>query len=201
MSSHINCTQTHKFGCWYCCDQWNLFHRWRQLKRTCCRLHPVLVWQTRSWDMPLRCQFHHQGTKCLQTHKSANRALPAASLPCASHFMTSSMSLFRVYAPCLQVDPAEKDRFYTNLWSLLTNIPANDKIVILGDFNSRVGWDAVAWKGILGQNGIGNCNGSGFLLPEFCAKQQLSIMNTLFQHNKQLGKLPGCILSPNIGTC
>ena len=57
-----------------------------------------------------------------------------------------------------------KDRFYTDLQSVLINAPAKDKIVILRDFNTRVGQDVVARKGVLGQHGIGNCNDSAFCL-------------------------------------
>ena len=103
------------------------------------------------------------------------------------------VTLFSVYAPTLQADPAEK---YILVFGLLTNVPANDKIVILSDFSARVCQDAVAWKGFLGKHGIGNCNDSGHLLLEFCAEQQLSITNALPPK-----KLLGCTLSPNTGTC
>ncbi|KAJ7425601.1 hypothetical protein WISP_22947 [Willisornis vidua] len=45
-----------------------------------------------------------------------------------------------VYAPTLQADPAEKDKFYTDLCRLTQKVPADDKIIILGDFNTRVAW-------------------------------------------------------------
>ena len=51
--------------------------------------------------------------------------------------------LLSVYAPTLKADPAENERFYTYLQSLLTSIPENDKIVILSDFNATVSQDAV----------------------------------------------------------
>ena len=37
------------------------------------------------------------------------------------------------------------------------------------------------WKGILGNHGVGNCNDNGRLLLEFCAEQELTITNTIFQ--------------------
>ncbi|KAJ7426284.1 hypothetical protein WISP_17373 [Willisornis vidua] len=43
-----------------------------------------------------------------------------------------------VYAPTFQTDLVEKDKFYTNLHCLTQNVPANDKIIIIGDFNARV---------------------------------------------------------------
>ncbi|KAJ7422835.1 hypothetical protein WISP_36425 [Willisornis vidua] len=47
--------------------------------------------------------------------------------------------LSSVYAPTLQADPVEKDKFYMDQLCLTQKVPADDKIIILGDFNARVG--------------------------------------------------------------
>jgi len=91
-----------------------------------------------------------------------------------------------VYAPTLQAEPAEKDRFYSELRGHLQSIPADDKVIILGDFNARVGQDVDAWKGVLGRHGVGNCNDNGRLLLELCTEQQLVITNTIFQQKDRL---------------
>ena len=54
------------------------------------------------------------------------------------------VTLLSVCAPTLQAEPAVKNNFYSEPRSLLQSIPANDKIVVLGDFNARVGQDAAA---------------------------------------------------------
>ena len=95
-------------------------------------------------------------------------------------------TLFSVYAPTLQAEPAEKDKFYSELCSRLQSTPADDKVIILGDFNARVGQDAVAWKGVLGRHGVGNCNDNGRLLLELCTEHQLTITNTIFQQKDSL---------------
>ena len=92
-------------------------------------------------------------------------------------------TLFSVYSPTLK---AEKDRFYSDLRSLIQSTPADDKVVILGDFNARVGQDSEAWKGVLGKHGVGNCNENGRLLFEFCAEKQFTITNTIFQQKNSL---------------
>ena len=130
---------------------------------------------------------------CLQTHKSTNRTL----LPLNDK---QYIILFGVYAPTLQADPAEIERFYTNLHSLPTNFPANDKIVSLGNFNARACY-AVTWKGVLGQDRIGNCKNNGHLLLDFCAEQQLSIMNTLPPPKKQLESYLDALSVQMAGTC
>ena len=52
--------------------------------------------------------------------------------------------------PTLQADPAEKDKFYSDLSSLLQNTCVEDKVIILGDFNARLRQDSVAWKKMFG---------------------------------------------------
>ena len=46
------------------------------------------------------------------------------------------VTLFTVYAPTLQEDPADRDNFYADLRNLVQNTPTDDKVVILGDFNA-----------------------------------------------------------------
>ncbi|GFR91966.1 craniofacial development protein 2 [Elysia marginata] len=96
------------------------------------------------------------------------------------------LTLFSVYAPTLQAEPVEKDSFYSELGRLLTNTHAGDKVLILGDFNARVGRDSDTWNGILGRHGVGNCNDNGRLLLGFCAEHQLTITNTVFQQKDRL---------------
>ena len=96
------------------------------------------------------------------------------------------ITLFSVYSPTLKADPADKNKFYCDLRSLVRNTPADDKVIILGDFNARVGRDSESWKGVLGKHGVGNCNDNGRLLLEFCTELQLIITNTIFQQKDSL---------------
>ncbi|KAJ7413320.1 hypothetical protein BTVI_43795 [Pitangus sulphuratus] len=94
--------------------------------------------------------------------------------------------LFSIYAPTLQVDPAKKDKFYINLCRLTQKVSTDDKIIILGDFNARVGKNSEAWKRVLGKYGVGNCNDNRLFLLEFCVEHQLTITNTIFQQKDSL---------------
>ena len=93
------------------------------------------------------------------------------------------ITIISVYAPTLQADMDVKEAFYnTELRSILTGINKDDKILIMGDFNARVGrdYDSNCWPRVR-QHGIGNCNDNGRLLLELCAEMDLCITNTLFQ--------------------
>ena len=96
------------------------------------------------------------------------------------------VTLFSVYAPTLQGEPAVKGNFYSKLCSLFQSIPENDKILIFGDFNARAGQDAAVWKRVPGRNGVGNYNENGCLLLEVCTEQQLVITNSISQKKNSL---------------
>lgn len=95
------------------------------------------------------------------------------------------LTLFSVYAPTLQAEAVLKEAFYSELSSLLKKVDKEDKILIMGDFNARVGTDHIVWPGVLGRHGTGNCNDNGRLLLEFCTEHSLSVTNTLFQQKNR----------------
>ena len=76
--------------------------------------------------------------------------------------------------------------FYSDLRRLLPSTPAAYKVMIIGDFNARVGRDSEAWKGVLGRHGVGNCKDNGRLPLEFCSERQITITNTIFQQRAGL---------------
>ena len=90
-------------------------------------------------------------------------------------------TVLSVYAPSLQAETGVKEAFYRDLHNLLQQVDSKDKLLILGDFNARVGRDFELRKGVLVRHGIGNCNDNGRLLLKFCSEHQLVITNTLFQ--------------------
>ena len=51
-----------------------------------------------------------------------------------------------------------------------------------GDFNARIGWNHIAWAGIIGQHGIGHETSVGNLLS-LCSQHNFSVTDTFFQLN------------------
>ena len=78
-------------------------------------------------------------------------------------------------------DEEIKERFYQDLDILLLSVPAEDKLIIMGDFNARVGQNRGILKGIIGKHGIGKQNSNGTLLLSECAKHEFAITNAFFQ--------------------
>nr|VZI25414.1 unnamed protein product [Spirometra erinaceieuropaei] len=54
------------------------------------------------------------------------------------------------------------------------------KLIVLGDFNARVGTDHTAWRGLLGPHGLRGSNDNGLLLLRTCAEHRLILTNTFF---------------------
>ena len=106
-----------------------------------------------------------------------NERIMRLRLPLASGRFTSLIS---VYAPTLVSPEEDIVAFYTALSTLLSSIPKEEGIILLGDFNARVGDDHDTWKP-LGSFGIGNMNSNGLLLLQLCTKMDLAITNTFFR--------------------
>ena len=94
-------------------------------------------------------------------------------------------TIISAYAPTLDAEDTVKEMFYAQLDNLLSSAPKKDKIILLGDFNARVGKDHLLWTGTIGKEGVGKVNDNGTLLLTKCAEHNLVITNTLFrQKNK-----------------
>ena len=92
------------------------------------------------------------------------------------------MSVISAYAPTARAPPRVKQQFIEDLQHTIDNIPPSDVLLVLGDFNARVGRgiQGDVWRGVRGRHGLGNCNEAGEDLLEFCAVNRLTIMNTWF---------------------
>ena len=56
------------------------------------------------------------------------------------------VTLISVYAPTLMASSDTKDEFYENLCATLLKVPSSDQVVLLGDFNARVGCAPLSWS-------------------------------------------------------
>ena len=68
--------------------------------------------------------------------------------------------------------------------ALITTIPKEESVVVLGDFNARVGCENDTWMP-LGPHGVGKVNDNGVLLLQLCSELDLVITNTYFYQKKE----------------
>lgn len=86
-------------------------------------------------------------------------------------------SLCHNKAPTLPSNSEIKD----SLDEALRRISRSDKIILLGDFNTRVGQNSGIWNGVIGKHGIGQANSNGIRLLSLCSEHNLTKTNTIFQ--------------------
>ena len=116
--------------------------------------------------------------KITETPVSISERIITLRVPLAKN---ENVTILSCYAPTLVSDEDIKDTFYEQLHEALSQVKRDDKIVLLGDFNARVGTDAEVWNGVIGANGVGNMNANGLRLLTLCTEHQLVITNTVFR--------------------
>ncbi|BHF74572.1 hypothetical protein SprV_0501765800 [Sparganum proliferum] len=89
-------------------------------------------------------------------------------------------TIISAYAPPMTSPVAARDKFYEDLHALLATVSKADKLIVLGDFNARVGTDHTVWRGVLGPHGLRGSNDNGLLLLRTCAEHRLILTNTFF---------------------
>ena len=76
--------------------------------------------------------------KLTEQPKVISERLMTLRLPLATN---RYVTIINVYAPTMDHQEEEKEAFYCQLRTLITSVPVNNKFILLGDFNARVGSD------------------------------------------------------------
>ena len=119
--------------------------------------------------------------------------LTAMPRPVSDRIMTMSLhlskdnvaTLISVYAPTMTNPDENKEAFYNQLANVLSGIPLTDKLLLIGDFNARVGRENHKWPLVMGKHGIGKCNSNGELLLALCSEFELIVTNTIFKQKDE----------------
>ncbi len=97
-----------------------------------------------------------------------------------------NISIVQVYAPTSTADESTIDSFYQELQDTINRLPRRDIIILMGDFNAKVGNDLDS-NDTIGKFGLGKANERGERLVDFCTENEMTITNTLFkQHPRRL---------------
>ena len=65
-------------------------------------------------------------------------------------------TIVSAHAPTMANPEENKETVYSQLKGTLRNIPSIDKLLLIGDFNVRIGRENDKWPSALGMYGIGN---------------------------------------------
>ena len=119
--------------------------------------------------------------------------LAEMSRPVSDRIMTMRLPLSKddfatiisVYAPTMTNPNETKEAFYNQLASVLTGILLTDKLLLIRDFNARIGRDNDKLPLVMGKHGIRKCNSKGELLLALCSEFKLIVTNTMFKQNDE----------------
>lgn len=96
---------------------------------------------------------------------------------CLSDFSLESCDLWLYQHLCSNHEQYRSNKGTVLFWldDIIKSIPSEDKLILLGDVNSRIGKDCEAWSGVVKPNEWSQKNDSnGFLLVSKCAEHDLT---------------------------
>ena len=96
----------------------------------------------------------------------------------------TNLTIIQIYAPTTEAEKSTIDDFYMDLQQILDDVPKKDAILVIGDWNAKVGEKAV--PDIVGKFGLGKRNEAGERLIDFCQENHMIITNTCFQQPKRI---------------
>ena len=101
------------------------------------------------------------------------------------HFQSKqfNITVIQVYAVDAEEAEAEFEQFFEDLQDLPELTPKKDVLLILGNWNAKVGSQEI--PGVTGKFGLGVQNKAGQRLKEFCQEKALIVASTLFQGQKR----------------
>ena len=96
-----------------------------------------------------------------------------------------NITIVQVYAPTSMASEEEQDSFFNKLQSTIDRTPKGYVMMVIGDFNAKVGHHQGGDGDTIGRHGLGKQNEAGERPVEFCKGSNLGIMNTWFEQPKR----------------
>ena len=94
-----------------------------------------------------------------------------------------NITVLQVYAPTTDHDDEEVEELYSLIQNAIDKVNKKDIIIILGDWNAKVGADALGdWGNHMGPSCNRLTNERGLRLLEFASYNNLTLANTLGEH-------------------
>ena len=95
-----------------------------------------------------------------------------------------TITMIVCYSPIEADTENEKDVFYDRLQEEVTLTQKHDILIIVGDFNAKIGCNNTGFENIMGRFSSGLRNGNGTRLVQMCSNNNLIIGGSLFKHKK-----------------
>jgi len=103
-----------------------------------------------------------------------------------------NITVIQVYATTAASTEEDLEDFYIfyiyiyiyNLTETLEEVPKQEILIVMGDWNAKIGTENCGWEKVMGKFGYGARNERGEKLLEFTTDQDLLICNTRFQQKE-----------------
>ena len=92
-----------------------------------------------------------------------------------------NITFVQIYGPTQDYSDENIEQFYEEIQQTIKYTFSNEFLLVMGDFNAKVGMETM--EDVVGKFGIGNRNERGDRLIEFCQINNLTISNAWFQHH------------------
>ena len=93
----------------------------------------------------------------------------------------SNISIIKIYAPTQDNGDEEVDAFYEEIEKAIKIVKSDEVLIVMGDWNVKVGSDPV--PGVIGRYGLGDQNERGQRLQQFGLENRQVISNTFFHQS------------------
>ena len=90
-----------------------------------------------------------------------------------------NMVVIAVYGPGMEKEQSEREAFWDNLNECMSEFRDNERVLVMGDLNAKVGDRERA--GVVGRHGVKGVNENGERLIEMCCERRLIVGNTWFE--------------------
>jgi len=92
--------------------------------------------------------------------------------------------LIQCYAPTNEADDETKSNFYQRLQAIIDQRKRKDVLILMGDFNAKIGADNTNRDQAMGKEGLGKMNENGELFADLCCHNSLVIGGSMFSHKR-----------------
>ena len=94
------------------------------------------------------------------------------------------IAIIQTYAPTSSYSDEEIEEHYEEINKMVKEVKSTDVLLIIGDFNAKIG--NCKYQDLVGNYGLGERNQRGDRLLQFCIENNLVVTNTTFKHPKRL---------------
>ena len=112
------------------------------------------------------------------------RAVSSRIITARFNSKVCKIMIVQCYAPTNSTDPDSTTEFYEILQTVLNKRAKRDLLILMGDFNAKVGSSNVGKEEVMGKNGVGEMNEDGECFSDFCSFNSLVIGGTVFEHKR-----------------